>query len=158
MSFQDELRQNLRTPEVVKREEEERKQKSATIEAECTLIRLKLKLTENVKNAQYTIHDGVATVSSLEEISSLYLRERKQIDSVNIEIWHHYDLNPTYKEDFELFISKLKQLALNDNISIECVLADCSCNKTHFFPAKIPRPYTYCKLCVRATTDVALDL
>ncbi len=172
MSFQDELRQNLRSPETVKQENAQRENNARMAEASLTMRQIKAALVQSAKDARYTTQNGVTTVSCICQIPQRFLRRRrgdngKQLRENNQKFvllrdpnliyrtWMDFDLEPKNSSEYWQYMSALKQLAADENISIECVLQDAKENKIYPFPTQVPGTSNiFWNLCVRASTGI----
>jgi len=174
-SFQQQLRDNLRSLEAVKREEEERLKQSMNWEAEGTLREIKQALMYNVKNAKYTSQNGRTTVSCFCDISQRFMRTRESDNmdqlkkdqqtfflfrdpNLQHQSWISYEIDPAYKQEYYRFIEALRILAGKENIKIESVVYNSRDDKYVSFPSKMVNDY-YCfwYLSVRATTTIPSD-
>lgn len=182
MGFQDELKQNLRTPEVVEKEKEEKEYEHALSSATYTLYRIKERLIDNAKNAKYTLKNGVATISFVYTIDQkFFLKEEKDnseeyhrnyrapilfIDTnIKYRSWFYFRINPEYEHEYDLYMQALKKLAAEENINIECVVHNRKDDITYPFPKMFETTGTgmtsiyqyHCYLSVRATTSIDID-
>ena len=142
MSFQDELRKNMRSPEEANR--------------------------ENI--AKYSTQNGVKTVSCLCRISQRFLCRRSVNNSEQLRqnqqqfflfrdpgivycTWECFEIEPKYSNEYHQYVEALKQLAAKENIQVEIVIHDATDNKKYSFPIKLKRFYSvHCYLSVKATT------
>lgn len=171
MSFQDELKQNMRTPEVVKTENAERASRAGMWAAEQKLKTIKESLFYNVKNAEYITHNGVTTVSCICDIDYRYLRTRRETNSdqlrennqrfvlfrdptLKYQSWEIFDVQPKYNNEYYQLITALKQIAAKENINIECVIYNLKSNEVYPFPTKMQTTYVSYRLGVRASTII----
>lgn len=175
VSFQDELRQNMRSPEVVKRENAERESNARMTEAKLTLHEIKRALVQSAKDARYTTQNGVTTVSCLCRLPQRFMRRRNENNGEQLRqnqqkfvllrdpdliyrTWVSFDIEPKYSSEYYQYVAALRQIAAAENISVEIVVQDAKENKVYPFPTKIPSVYTvYWYLCVRASTVVFSD-
>lgn len=181
MGFQDELKQNLRTPEVVEKEKEEEEYKHALSSATYTLYRIKERLIDNAKNAKYTLKNGVATVSFVYTIDQKFFLTKKKDNSeeyhdnyhtfilfkdpnhINYRTWCYFGIEPKYEHEYNLYMQALKKLAAEENINIECVVHDRKNDNIYPFPKMLETTgmasfWSYhCYLSVRATTSIDID-
>lgn len=177
MNFQDELKKNLRSPEVVKKENEEKKTNYVLETAKYDLSKIKSKLIENAKNAQYTIENGVTTVTCLYEDYykiNRYMRTSRLDNGNEIAqnqkkfallrdpnlvycVWKNFQIEPKYSDEYFQYSTTLKRVAAEENIQIEFVVHNSKTNEIYPFPSKIRDNYnmTYCQLCVRASTVIS---
>ena len=91
-SFQDELKNNMRSKEDVEKEYEERirkdkerQKKEMEAEAMLTLQKIKNILLQNVKTALYTTENGVTTVSCSYDAPSRFLSHRWMSNSLQVD-------------------------------------------------------------------------
>lgn len=176
MNFQDELRQNLRSPEVVKKETEEKKTNYILETAKYDLRKIKNKLIENAKNAKYTVTNGVTTVSCIYEDYykiNRYMRTSRLDNGDEIAqnqkkfallrdsnlvycVWKSFQIEPKYRDEYFQYANTLKRVAAEENIQIEFVVHNGKTNEIYPFPSKVRDTYnmTYCQLCVRASTVI----
>lgn len=175
MSFQDELKQNLRTPDVVKRENADREYNARLTEAKLTLHDIKKALVQSAKDARYTTQNGVTTISCLCRIPQRYLRRRSENNGDQLRenqqkfvlfrdpdliyrTWDSFDVEPRYASEYRQYAAALKQVAAEENISIEFVIHGAKEDKVYPFPTKVPSVYTIgWYLCARATTCLSAD-
>lgn len=175
MSFQDELKQNLRTPDVVKKENADREYNARLTEAQLTLHDIKKALIQSAKNARYTTHNGMTTISCLCRIPQRYLRRRSENNGDQLRenqqkfvlfrdpdliyrTWDSFDVEPRYAAEYRQYAVALKQVAAAENISIEFVIHGAKEDKVYPFPTKVPSVYTIgWYLCARATTCITAD-
>lgn len=171
MSFQDELKQNMRTPEVVKTENAERASRAGMWEAEQKLKTIKESLLYNVKNAEYITRNGVTTVSCICDIDYRYLRTRRETNSdqlrennqrfvlfrdptLKYQSWEIFDVQPKYNNEYYQLITALKQMAAKENINIECVIYNLKINEVYPFPTKMQTTYVSYRLGICASTTI----
>ena len=175
MSFQDELKQNLRTPEVVKKENADREYSARLTEAKLTLHDIKKALLQSAKDARYTTHNGVTTISCLCRIPQRFLRRRSENNGDQLRAnqqkfvllrdpdliyrtWDTFEVEPRYSTEYHQYAAALKQVAAEENISIEFVIHGAKEDKVYPFPTKVPSVYTIgWYLCARATTCISAD-
>lgn len=172
-SFQDELKKNMRTPEIVRQENAERERSFAMWEAKRTLETIKKILLQKVQNAEYTKKNGVTSVSCLCNIDHRYLRKKSYDNGEQLRqdrkksfilrdpnliyrTWDVFDVEPKYSSEYNSFMSALREIASKENISIETVINNGK-NEIYKFPSTTERIYGYAQLCVRATTIIATD-
>lgn len=175
MSFQNELKQNLRTPDVVKKENVDREYNARLTEAKLTLHDIKKTLLQSAKDARYTTYNGVTTISCLCRIPQRYLRRRSENNGNQLienqqkfvlfrdpdliyRTWDSFDVEPKYASEYRQYAVALKQVAAEENISIEFVVHGAKEDKIYPFPTKVPSVYTIgWYLCARATTCISAD-
>lgn len=177
MNFQDELKKNLRSPEVVKKETEEKKTNRALETAKYDLSKIKSKLIENAKAAKYTVVNGVTTVTCIYEDYwqiNRYMRTGRLDNGNEIAenqkkfallrdpnlvycVWKTFQIEPKYSTEYYQYAAALKQVAAEENIQIEFVVHNNKTDEIYPFPSKIKDTYnmTYCQLCVRASTVIS---
>ena len=175
-NFQDELRKNLRSPEVVKKETEEKKTNYVLETAKYDLGKIKKKLIENAKNAEYTVTNGVITVSCIYEDYwkiNRYMRTGRLDNGNEIAenqkrfallrdpnlvycVWKTFQIEPKYSDEYFQYANTLKRVAAEENIQIEFVVHNGKTGEIYPFPSKVRETYnmTYCQLCVRANTVI----
>lgn len=149
-SFQDELRKNMRPKEDVEKEHEEyvrkeieREKREMEAEAMLTLQKIKETLLQNVKAALYTTENGVTTVSCICDAPSRFLSQRFNSNSIQVDRnnrafvlfrdptlryqrWDEFCVNPKYSQEYDFYSDALKQLAAEENISIEFFVSNIS--------------------------------
>ena len=170
MSFQDELRKNMRSPEEANRENIAKEKEAIMAEANQTLFDIKRALIDNAKNAKYSTQNGVKTVSCLCRISQRFLCRRSVNNSEQLRqnqqqfflfrdpsivycTWECFEIEPKYSNEYHQYVEALKQLAAKENIQVEIVIHDATDNKKYSFPIKLKRFYSvHCYLSVKATT------
>lgn len=142
-SFQDELKNNMRSKEDVEKEYEERirkdkerQKKEMEAEAMLTLQKIKNILLQNVKTALYTTENGVTTVSCSYDAPSRFLSHRWMSNSLQVDQnnkafilfrdpflryqhWDEFCVDPKYCQEYDYYADALKRLAAEENISIE---------------------------------------
>lgn len=175
MDFQEELKQNLRSPETVYKEEIQQKTDKARAEAEKALSNIKYRLLESARNAQTETIDGVTSVYCFYEIPSKYMKTRK-VDN-NDELgkdakklihdptlrhheWQHYEVSPTYGTEYFAYIWALEELAKAENINIKPVIYNKKEKQMASFPTVLKDAFFWgygCRLCVRATSVISVD-
>ena len=176
MNFQEELKKNLRSPEVVKKEMEEKKTNYVLETAKYDLGKIKNKLIENAKNAEYTVTNGVTTVSCIYEDYwkiNRYMRTGRLDNGNELAenqkrfallrdpnlvycVWKTFQIEPKYSDEYFQYANTLKRVAAEENIQIEFVVRNGKTNEIYPFPSKVRDTYnmTYCQLCVRASTVI----
>lgn len=175
-NFQDELKKNLRSPEVVKKETEEKKTNYVLETAKYDLGKIKNKLIENAKNAKYTVANGVTTVSCIYEDYwkiNRYMRTGRLDNGNEIAenqkrfallrdpnlvycVWKTFQIEPKYSDEYFQYANTLKRVAAEENIQIEFVVRNGKTDEIYPFPSKVRDTYnmTYCQLCVKASTVI----
>lgn len=176
-SFHDELKQNLRSPEVVRKENEEKKTNRALETAKYDLSKIKSKLIENAKAAKYTVENGVTTVTCIYEDYwqiNRYMRTGRLDNGNEIAenqkkfallrdpnlvycVWKTFQIEPKYSAEYYQYAAALKQVAAEENIQIEFVVHNNKSGEIYPFPSKVRETYnmTYCQLCVKASTVIS---
>lgn len=176
MNFQDEIKKNLRSPEVAKKENEEKKTNYTLETAKSDLRKIKSRLIESAKAGKYTVENGVTKVTCLYEDYwqiNRYMRtgrldngkelaenQKKFIlfrDSNLIYcVWKTFQIEPKYSEEYYRYSAALKQLAAEENIQIEFVVHNNKTGEIYPFPSKVKDTYnmTHCQLCVKASTVI----
>ena len=173
MNFQDELRRSIRTPEEVNKETVEKENEALMTAAKQTLADIKNALMSNAQNAKYSTQNGITTVSCLCRISQRYLRRRTMNNSEQLKqnqqkffllrdpnlvycTWDCFEVEPKLSSEYYQYIEMLKQLAAQENITVEVVIHDATGKKEYPFPIKLKRFYSvHCYLCVRASTTIS---
>lgn len=173
MNFQDELRRSIRTPEEVNKETVEKESEARMTAAKQTLADIKNALMSNAQSAKYSTQNGATTVSCLCRISQRYLRRRTVNNSEQLKqnqqkffllrdpnlaycTWDCFEVEPNLSDEYYQYIEMLKQLAAQENITVEAVIHDATDNKEYPFPIKLKRFYSvHCYLCVRASTTIS---
>ena len=168
-SFQEELKKNMKTPEVVQKEKYDIERKYAMSQAEITMKKIKEYLMYKVQHGEYEQEEGVTFVSCTCDINQHYLRSQWYNNTAEIKkdketfflfrdpnlvykSGYYYDIKPDYKLEYNLFINALKELARKEKITIETVLV--SGGKEYPIPYKLDSLGNYTKLCVKATTII----
>lgn len=171
-SFQDELKQNLRSKEEVRNEEAQKALESRMIEAKYILSNIKRGLVQNAQNAIYTTENGVTTVSYIYNLPQQFLRRRHKDNGEQIRqnnktnflfrdpnlvyhSWVSFDIEPEYSSDFILFEKCLKELASKEKITLKVVIYDLTEGKVYPFPTNIPLAIGSYYLAVKASTSVS---
>lgn len=175
MDFQEELKQNLRSPETVYKEKIQQKTDKAKAEAEKALSNIKYRLLENAKNAKTETIDGVTSVYCFYEIPSNYMKIRKVDNSDELREdakklihdptlrhheWRYYEVSPTYGTEYYAFIWALEELAKAEKISIKPVIYNSREKQMASFPTVLKDAFSWdfdTRLCVRATSVVSVD-
>lgn len=173
MSFQDELKKNMRSPEEVNKENAEKAKEARMTEAKRTLFDIKNALVSNAKDAKYRTENGITTVSCLCHIPQRFLSRRSISNSEQLRqnqqkffllrdpsivycTWECFEINPKYSNEYYQYIQALEYLAAKENIKVEIVIHDATHGKDYPFPAKLQRFYSvYCYLSVKATTIIS---
>lgn len=170
-SFQDELKQNLRSPKTVEEGKTQKALDSAMAEAKSVLYKIKKKLIQNAQNAQYLTQNGVTTVSCVDSIPQHFLRRRHSDNNEQIIInqktsflmrdrhliyrsWVSFDVEPQYSSEFSLFMTTLKKVAKQENINIDCVIHDMRENTVYPFPTDITNAFGVYALSVKASINI----
>ena len=172
-SFQDELRQNLRSPEVVRKENADRLSKSMRFEAERTMKDIKNSLMYKAKNAEYVTENGCTVLTCFCQMPHRFMRTRREdnIDQLKRDkqtfflfrdpnlvymTWNNYEVEPKYSKEYHQYMSALKELAVKENIIIESVVYSSRENKYVTFPSRVRNDYSFgWSLCVKATTVIS---
>lgn len=173
MSFQDELKKNMRTPEEVNKENALKDKEARMTEASLTLSDIKNALVSSAKNANYSTENGVTKVSCICRIPQRFLCRRSINNNEQLRqnqqkfflfrdpsivycTWECFEVEPKYSDEYNQYVQALKQLAAKDNIQVEIVIQDDTDNKVYSFPNKLKRFYSvYCYLSVKATTVIS---
>lgn len=173
MNFQDELRRNLRTPEEVNRETMEKRTEAQMVAAELTLSDIKKALVSKAQKADYSVQNGITTVSCLCRISPRFLLRNHKNNGKELEqdqkkprflrdpnlvycTWECFTVNPQFSHEYYPYIEMVKNLAARENIQIEVVIHDATTNKVYPFPTELKNFYSvHCYLCIRASTVVS---
>ena len=171
-TFQEELKKNMKSPEVVQKEKDDIDRKYAICEAERTIKKIKENLLYKVRHAEYEHEDEVTLVSCTCDINQHYLRSQWYSNTAELKkdkdtfflfrnpnlvykSGYYYDINPDYKCDYNFFITALNELASKEKITIEIVLLNNG--KIFPFPFYLDSLSGYVKLCVKATTIISGD-
>ena len=165
MSFQDELKRNMRSPETAINA-------SIQFEAKQTIDNIKKELMACVKLGKYTTQNGVTMVTcyygiSLHRLRSSYENNGEAIrrDSKRFFLfreaglvyrtWWEYDIKPQYSTEHAQFMTALKQLAAEENIRVECGIHTPKDGRFYSLPAKIDSLYAdRASFCIHAWTIV----
>ena len=120
-------------------------------------------------------HNGMTTISCLCRIPQRYLRRRSENNGDQLRvnqqkfvlfrdpdliyrIWDSFDVEPRYAAEYRQYAAALKQVAADENISIEFVIHGAKEDKVYPFPTKVPSVFTIgWYLCARATTCLLAD-
>lgn len=173
MSFQDELKQNMRSPEAVRRENQERENNAMMTRANLTLHEIKRALVQSAKDAKYTTQNGVSTISCICRADYQWYMRRGRKDNLNeikqdnqrfvlfrdpnliYRSWDTFEIEPKHSAEFHQYYAALKTVAAKENISVEFVVHDFRDNEVYPFPSVIPNKVLgYYQLAIRATTRV----
>ncbi len=172
LSFQDVLKQNLRTPEVVRNEKSKMELEECEKDAEFVLSIIKDMLITNVQNAVYIEQDGVTTVSCIYNLPQHFLRRTHKNNSEQLirnqktnfllrepnlvyRSWDTFDVEPEYRSKFYLFMICLKELAEKEHIYIEKVIYEPHRDNIYPFPIDIDLAVGTYYLAVKATTRIS---
>jgi len=173
VTFQDELKQYLRSPKEIEREKTERENNAMMTEATLMLYKIKRALADNAKKGEYTTQNGVTTLSCLCPINRrAYLRNRREDNMKEIKedqqkfflfrdsslvyrSWECFDVCPEYRNEYNQYVAALRKLAAEENINIEIVIHNARENKIRPFPIRVPTDYSIgWYLCVRASVTI----
>lgn len=176
-SFQDELKQNLRSPEIAQKEENEKQMNYALETAKYDLTKIKKQLVENAKAGKYTVANGITTVSCIYDGNmkfSWYMRigrldngdeisaNQKKIGllrdpSLKYRVWKTFQVESKHSAEYYQYSIALEQAAAQEKIKVEFIVQNCKTGECYPFPSKVEDTYnmTYCKLVVRASTVIA---
>ena len=172
-SFQEELRQNLRSPEVVRQENADRLNNSMRFEAERTLRDIKNGLMYKAKNAEYVTENGCTSLTCFCQMPHRFMRTRREDNTDQLKrdkqtfflfrdpnlvymTWNNYEIEPKYSTEYRQYMSALKELASKENINIEAVVYSSRENKYVTFPSRVRNDYSFgWSLCVKATTVIS---
>lgn len=163
-SFQEKLKKNMRTPEQVRKEDEERDRNAAMWEAKRALAEIKELLIYKVQRAEYEIINGVTYVSCIStRINYRYLHQ-KLCDNHNdpnfyyskYKSWKVFGVDSKYKNEYYHFMTALKEIAAKENILIEPVLND-QVYGIFPFPFTSDKVSFSPRLCIKATTIIKGD-
>ena len=172
-SFQDELRQNLRSPEVVRQENTDRLNNSMRFEAERTLKDIKNSLMYKAKNAEYVTANGCTSLTCFCQMPYRFMRTRREDNGDQLRqnqntfflfrdpklvymTWNNYEVEPKYSTEYQQYFSALKELAAKENIIVESVVYSSRENKYVTFPSRVRNDYSFgWSLCVKATTIIS---
>jgi len=173
MNFQDELKQNMRSPEAVRRENQERENNAMMTRANLTMREIKRALIQSAKDAKYTTQNGVSTVSCICRADYQWYMRRGSKDNLNelkqdnqkfvlfrdpnliYRSWDTFEIEPKHSAEFHQYYAALKTVAAKENISVEFVVHDFRDNEVYPFPSVIPNKVLgYYQLAIRATTKV----
>lgn len=146
MSFQDEIRQSLRTKQELEREEADRRMVKMQENAQKTMERIRWRLKNNAQKADYEIRDGKVYLQCRVALpSQCYYSERTQLEPLYKINWYgkrtlrrfggqgwKFHLSHPYVDDF---IVMLEEYADGDGITIDGVeLWNRRRNETTGFP------------------------
>ena len=171
-NFQDVLIKNMKTPETVHKENEEREKSSAMWDAKRTMEKIKKLLIYKVQNAEYEKHNEITSVSCTCDIHQYYLKSEWYDNSSQLKqnketfflfrdpnlvykSGYYYDIKSDYRREYNLFISALNELATKEKITIETVLVNKG--KVLPFPNRLDSLSGYVQLCIKATTIIKID-
>ena len=172
LSFQEQLKENMRTPEIVREESTSIQNEMSLIKAKNTLCTIKRQLIENAQNAKYTISNGNAVITCYCTIPGYFMSTHKKsnVDELRrnnqkfiifrdptlvYKCWNCYEINEEHSDEYWQYISALKKLAAKENISIEPVVYNKYENKVASFPSKVKDDYsTGWTLSIKATTSI----
>lgn len=176
MSFQDELKQNMRTPEAAKKENSEILNGAMRYDAERTLSEIKSTLIYKAKNAEYITENGVTYLTCFCQMPYRFMKTRREDNGDQLKqnqqtfflfrdsnlvymTWNNYEIEPKYSNEYRIYISILKELAAKENITIESVVYSGKEKKYVPFPSRVRNDYsTGWHLCAKATTVVSGNL
>ena len=142
MNFQDELKKNLRSSEVVKKENDEQKTNFTLETAKSDLRKIKSRLIESAKTGKYTVENGITKVTCIHEDYwqiNRYMRAGRLDNGKEIAenqkkfilfrapnlvycVWKTFQIEPKHSEEYYRYSAALKQLAAEENIQIEFVV------------------------------------
>ena len=172
-SFQDELRQNLRSPEIVRQENADRLNNSMRFEAERTIKDIKNSLMYKAKNAEYVTENGCTSLTCFCQMPYRFMRTRREDNGDQLRqnqknfflfrdpklvymTWNNYEIEPKYSTEYRQYMSALKELAAKENIIVESVVYSSRENKYVTFPSRVRNDYSFgWSLCVKATTIIS---
>jgi len=133
-SFQEQLLDNLRSLETVKREEEKRVREAAQAEADRAMQAIKKTLVAKARSAEYAAQNGEITVSCFTWITSRYMRFS---GADNMKQWTSYEIDPKNKQEYYFFLEALRKLAAKDGIQVEPVVYNRRTQAFSHFPATV---------------------
>lgn len=148
MSFQDELRKSI--PSAAEQADADRRK--ALESAEITYRDVQYKLKTKVAKKDYSVSNGMVTVSCVVSVPSGYLRVKswdnlKQVAANNRKLFKdpflrpnaskEYDIVPEMRESYTVFKNRLEELALQDGISVTMILYDNLVNWERPFPTTL---------------------
>ena len=159
LDFQEELKQNMRSPEVVRRENAERMNNAMKYDAERTMREIKNALMYKAKNAEYVIENGVTSLTCFCQMPYRFMRSREEDNLEQLKqnqqifvlfrdpnliymTWKNYEINPKYNNEYWQYISALKELAKKEKISIESVVYNSRDKKYVPFPSRVRNDYS----------------
>jgi len=172
-NFQDELKQNLRTPETVRQENAERTSNAMRYNAERTMREIKNVLLYKAKNAEYLTENGRTYLTCFCQMPYRFMRTRREDNGEQLRqnqktfvlfrdpnliymTWNNYEIEPKYSNEYWQYITALKELAAKENISVESVVYNGRDKKWVAFPSRVRNDYSSgWTLCVKATTIIS---
>lgn len=172
-SFQDELKQNLRSPDVVKRENAEKLNNAMRFDAERTMREIKSALLYKAKNAEYVTENGCTSLTCFCQMPYRFMRTRREDNGDQLRknqqtfvlfrdpnliymTWNNYEIEPKYRNEYWQYMAALKELAAKENIVVESVVYNGRDKKYVPFPSKARNDYSMgWSLCVKATTVIS---
>ena len=175
MSFQDELKENLRSFEEVQKEVTQRETDYMMMKANNSLHDIKNKLIESAKYARTETQNGITSVFCYYELPHYYMNIRMESNinqlkqdqqkfvlfrdpNLTYHTWSCYEVSPNYSTEFWQYISTLKELASKENISIEPVVYNYKENRAESFPSKLPNNHNLSwRLHLKATSVISID-
>lgn len=173
MSFQDELRKNMRTPEAVRKENAEKLNNAMQYDAERTFREIKSALMYKAKNAEYITENGVTYLTCFCPMPHRFMKTRREDNGDQLRqnqqtfalfrdpnlvymTWNNYEIEPKYWDEYWQYLSALTQLASKENIKIESVVYSGKEKKYVDFPSRVRNDYSFgWTLCVKATTVIS---
>lgn len=174
ISFQEQLKNSIRSPETVKKERDDYRNSAMLREAEQTLRDIKTALVYKAKEAEYTVENGKTVVTCFCHISQRFMKYKREDNGNQLRenqqtfilfrdpnlvymTWNNYEIEPKYSSEYWQFLNSLKSLATKENITVEAVVYNGKENKYASFPSKVRNDYSYgWHLCIKATTIISV--
>ena len=155
MSFQEELRNNLKAQEMIKKAKTQ--EDNISVDAKLLYQRVRNAILNNIKHEHYVLENDMATVICTVTLPYHYLRKHRHSNTeeirnndkrfflfrdndLTLETWIYYDISPKYKKEYDQLVSDVKTLAKHDNVEVDVFLICGKEKKQYELPVKINIP------------------
>ena len=153
MSFQDELKNSIKTKEEAQQSASDKITAIAQYEANRLIKEIKSSLIAKAKKADYQTINGTTVVTCTCPLPLRYIRKRRLNNNAQIiannrkllfknrnlvyQTWYICEVASQYEEEYNRLTDILRSLAKEDNIDIRFVIFDKHDKKNYPFPSQI---------------------
>ena len=162
MSFQDELKNSIKTKEEAEQSASDKITAIAEYEAKRLIKEIKSALIAKAKVADYQTINGTTVVTCTCPLPLRYLCKRRRDNNAQIiannrkllfknrnlvyQTWYICEIAPQYEEEYKRLTNILRSLASEDKIDINFVICEKREKKIYPFPSQIEGFHLDCDL------------